>query len=130
MSNPRNDFRAIGRLTGDPALRTTSSGKDVCNMRIAVDGLGGKDAVGFIDVACWNSPGKACHQHLSSGWTVAVAGDLEIAPWERDGTRGVNVSIPFAKVTFLTAPRAPSSNTSDTRDHHTVGAVAGGDIPF
>lgn len=105
MSNPTNTVQLIGRLTADPQLRTTPSQKHVCGMRLAVDGLGGRDTVGYIDISCWNAPGQACARTLTKGWLVAVSGELQITPWERDERKGLNIGIPFANVKFLTAPR-------------------------
>ena len=120
MSNPNNTIQLIGRLTADPELRTTTSGKQVCGMRLAVDGLGGKDTAGYIDLSCWNAPGQACARTLTKGWKVAVSGELQISPWERDGRKGLNISIPFATVEFLTAPRATSQDLAPVAEGEPV----------
>ena len=105
MSNPTNNTTQIGRLTSDPELRELADDKSVCNMRLAVDGLAGRNETGYIDVAVWGKAGGACAKTLTQGWLVAVAGELQVKPWKRDERSGVNVSIPFATVKFLAAPR-------------------------
>lgn len=105
MSNPNNHLQLIGRLTGDPELRRLESGKTVCNMRLAVDGMGGREEAGYIDVAVWGNPGEACARTLAKGWLVAASGALQVRVWKTDERSGIDVSIPFAAVRFLTAPK-------------------------
>ncbi|WP_354697329.1 Single-stranded DNA-binding protein B [Paraconexibacter sp. AEG42_29] len=124
MSSPANHVQLIGRLTADPNLRTSPSDKAICEMRLAVDGLGGKDTVGYINVSCWNAAGEACARQLTKGWAVAVCGELRIVPWRTEQRSGTDVAIPFASVKFLTAPRTRTENpVSDPAPEQTAAEV-------
>ena len=46
-----NRYAATGFLTRDPEQRALPSGSTVCQMRLAVKGMGPNYATGYIDVA-------------------------------------------------------------------------------
>ena len=66
--------QATGRLTRDPELRYLPDGTPVCQIRIAVEGMGrgGRDETGYINATQFGDPGLAAAKVLSTGWLVAV----------------------------------------------------------
>lgn len=78
-----NTVSLIGRLTRDPELNTTNAGHPVCNMRVAVDGVGSDDTL-YIDVTSFGTQAAACAEHLRRGRLVAVAGRLVYREWKAD----------------------------------------------
>lgn len=86
-----NAIVLIGRLTADPELRRTPTGKAVTSMRLAVD-RGTKDPQGeretdFIDVICWDTLAETVANHLYKGRLVAVNGRLQIRSYTaKDGS--------------------------------------------
>ena len=100
-----NAIQLTGRLVRDPELRTTSSGEHVCAMRIAVEGMGRSNAVGYIDVSVWGKPGQACARVLARGWLVGVAGRLEYREWAADDGTKRSAHAVVGAVDFLAAPR-------------------------
>ena len=101
----------VGNLTRDPELRQTPSGKNVCQLGVAV-GRSYKDANGqwveatsFFDVVVWGQQGENCAKYLSKGRPVAVEGRLEQRSWDaQDGTRRSKVEIVANLVVFLGSP--------------------------
>lgn len=75
-----NTVALIGRLTRDPVLRTTGSGRPVCDLRLAVDGRGEEPAC-FVDVVCFDAGAEACERYLAKGRLVAVDGRLVLDEW-------------------------------------------------
>lgn len=104
MSNPSNTVHLIGRLTADPELHHSPTGKPICELRLAVEGLAGETTTGYIAVSCWHAPGEACARILTKGWLIAASGELRVAPWQSTHRRGVDIGIPYATVKFLSAP--------------------------
>jgi single-strand DNA-binding protein len=103
-----NTSCVIGRLTQDPELRSLPSGKTVCRLRLAVNGMGrgGPDEVGYINVSAFGGGGEAAANNLTKGWLVAVDGRLQYSEWEADdGTRRHDYEI-VGNVQFLAAPRS------------------------
>jgi single-strand DNA-binding protein len=99
-----NKIICTGRLTKDPELRTVSDEMKVCQLRLAVDGMGRGRKVGYVNVSVFGSGGEAAAEYLSKGWLVAVDGRLEYGEWESDGAKRHDYSI-VGNVEFLTAPR-------------------------
>lgn len=71
----------IGRLTHDPNLRTTTTGKEVCDFQIAVtkrykpqDGSPDAD---FFRVIAWGKDATYVSNYLTKGRLVAIEGRLQ-----------------------------------------------------
>ena len=100
-----NKYICTGRLTKDPELRSVSEEMKVCQLRVAVDGMGRGREVGFINVSVFGKAGEAAAQYLGKGWLVAVDGRLELGQWETDaGERRHDYTV-VGNVEFLSAPR-------------------------
>jgi single-strand DNA-binding protein len=100
-----NKLICTGRLTKDPELRKISEDTSVCQLRIAVDGMGRGREVGFINVSVFGKAGEAAAEYLGKGWLVAVDGRLEFGQWETDGGEKRHDYTVVGNVEFLTAPR-------------------------
>lgn len=107
----------IGRLTRDPELRTTTSGKSVCDFSIAVtkrmkpqDGSPDAD---FFRCTSWERTAEYVKNYLSKGRLVAVEGRLTSRKYT--GSDGVNrevVEIVADNVQSLDRPRDDSPATA------------------
>ena len=100
-----NKIICTGRLTKDPELRQVSEEMKVCQLRLAVDGMGRGREVGYVNVAVFGKAGEACAEYLAKGWLVAVDGRLEYGEWETDGGEKRHDYSVVGNVEFLTAPR-------------------------
>jgi single-strand DNA-binding protein len=99
-----NKYICTGRLTKDPELRAISEESKVCQLRLAVDGMGRGREVGYVNVSVFGAGGEAAAKHLAKGWLVAVDGRLEYGEWDSDGTKRHDYNV-VGNVEFLTAPR-------------------------
>jgi len=99
-----NEIICTGRLTKDPELRQVSEEMKVCQLRLAVDGMGRGREVGYINVSVFGNAGEACAEYLAKGWLVAVDGRLEYGEWDSEGTKRHDYSV-VGNVEFLTAPK-------------------------
>ena len=100
-----NKIICTGRLTKDPELRQVSEETKVCQLRLAVDGMGRGREVGYINVAVFGAGGEAAAKVLAKGWLVAVDGRLEYGEWETEGGEKRHDYSVVGNVEFLTAPR-------------------------
>lgn len=105
-----NNYKATGRLSRDPELRSLPDGTPVCNLTVAVKGLArGETEVGYIDVTSFGASGEAAARVLSKGWLVAVDGRLEYHDWEtQDGEKRRGWEL-IGNVEFLAAPKGEAS---------------------
>ena len=105
-----------GRLTKDPELRTLPSGTSVCELRLAVDGMGrGREAVGYINVSVFGNGGEAAAKHLGKGWLVAVDGRIEFGEWETQAGEKRHDYGVVGNVEFLTAPKPAEEPANPAR---------------
>ena len=66
-----------GRLTRDPQLRTTHSGKTVATISVASDRRDRNADAIYIDLVLWEAQATAAAQHLVKGQAVSFAGRFE-----------------------------------------------------
>lgn len=102
-----NRIVLIGRLTRDPELRFTQSGKAVCAFTLAVDrpyvGADGNRETDFINIVVWNKLGENCAQYLAKGKLAAVDGRLQIRPYDdKNGQKRYATEVVADNVRFLT----------------------------
>lgn len=105
----------IGRLTKDPEMRYTPSGKAVCNFTIAVDdGFGEDKKTIWVNVATWEKQAESCNKFLKKASLVFVEGRLQHVEgnprvWESNGKHGASYEVVALNVRFLT-PKDTANN--------------------
>ena len=86
-----NKVILMGRLTRDPEVRYTQSGKVVCQFTLAVDRLTtneqGQREADFVPIVVWGKIGELCGNSLTKGQRALVDGRLQIRSYEaKDGS--------------------------------------------
>lgn len=109
-----NRITLVGRLTRDPELRTTSTGKDVVEFSIAVNKrikpADGADA-DFFRVKTWGQTASYVGEYIGRGRLVSVDGRLESRKYtDKEGNSREIVEIVADNVNALDRPR------EDTRE--------------
>lgn len=108
MAKSINQVILMGRLTRDPELRTTTTGKSVVNFSLAVD-KGGQDAgADFFEIVAWEKLAELIQQYLSKGRRCLVQGRLSQRQWEQDGQKRSRIEVTANDVTFLDGPNSGS----------------------
>ena len=113
-----NKIFEIGRLTRDPEIRYTQSGKAVCTFSIAVDdGYGENKKAYFFPVVVWNKSAEACGNSLHKGSKVAVTGKLTMRQYENNEGKKITVfeivADAFGGVEFLDGKKQGSSQPNE-----------------
>jgi single-strand DNA-binding protein len=101
MARSINQVNLMGRLTRDPEVRSTSSGKTIASFSIAVDRPGKDDATDFFDVTVWEKLAEIVAQYTKKGSKVYVSGRLQLDRWETDGDKRSKISVVANDVVFL-----------------------------
>ena len=99
-----NRITLIGRLTRDPELKTTSTGKTLVEFSIAVNKRG-RDGADFFYVKAWEKTGNYVKEYLEKGRLVAVDGRLETNQYEKDGKQVTSYFITADNVNGLDRPK-------------------------
>lgn len=115
MARSINQVMLMGRLTHDPEMRTTPSGKNVCTFSIAVDRMSRDDQADFFSVTAWEKTAELVNQYLSKGSRCLVQGRLRQESWEdkETGKRRSRVEVVANDVTFLDSPGSGGSGRSE-----------------
>jgi single-strand DNA-binding protein len=117
MAKGINQVILMGRLTRDPEMRTTASGKSIASFSIAVDRAGQDDQADFFDVTAWEKLGELVNQYLSKGRRCLVQGRLRQDSWDdkETGKKRSKVEVVATDVTFLDGPSS-SDNSGPARN--------------
>ena len=140
MAKSINQVILMGRLTRDPELRTTTTGKSVVNFSLAVDKCGKDAGADFFEIVAWEKLAELIQQYLSKGRRCLVQGRLSQRQWEQDGQKRSRIEVMANDVTFLDgpnsgsgeAPAAPSApaNPAPQADAVVDDEIDLSDIPF
>jgi single-strand DNA-binding protein len=120
MAKSINQVILMGRLTRDPEVRTTTTGKTITSFSLAVDRGGQDDQADFFDVTAWEKLGELVNQYLSKGRRCLVQGRLRQDSWDdkETGKKRSKVEVVATDVTFLDGPGGDSagapSNSSNS----------------
>jgi single-strand DNA-binding protein len=108
-----NKVIIVGRLTRDPEVRYTQTGKAVASFSVAVDtGFGENKRTDFIPVVVWEKLAEVCGNNLTKGRRVLVEGRLQIRDYEKDGQKRRAADVVAQNVEFLDTKQAASGGSS------------------
>jgi len=117
----------IGNVSNTPELRSTPSGKTVCNFNVAVNRrkkVEGQPDADFFRVSAWDALGENCQKYLAKGKKVAVVGSVGVHTYTNSrGEPAANLEVLANEVEFLT-PRDQVDSQSG------MAVVNTGDMPF
>ncbi|MFI5212650.1 MAG: single-stranded DNA-binding protein [Candidatus Saccharimonadales bacterium] len=116
MAKSINQVILMGRLTRDPEMRTTSTGKTIASFSLAVDRGGQDDAADFFDVTAWEKLGELVSQYLTKGRRCLVQGRLRQDSWDdkETGKKRTKVEVVATDVTFLDGPTGDNAGSSSS----------------
>lgn len=84
-----NKIDIQGRLTADPELRVTSTGKSVASFSLACErdyaAEGAKRETDFIEVVAWGKTAEFIVRNFFKGQLAIVSGRIQVRPWEDKG---------------------------------------------
>lgn len=112
MGASNNEVRLEGRITVEPELRYTTSGKPVANFSLAVrrewDGKGEAD---FLPVVAWNKTAEAIAQYVVKGQQLTVSGRMQSRSYEtQDGAKRIVIEVVAREVKFGRKPHAKAGD--------------------
>lgn len=135
-----NTVVIMGRLVADPEMRTTGSGLNVCNIRVAVDRDVKPDSEGqkadFFDVVCWRSTADFVNKYFMKGKPILVQGRLQQRQYEdKNGQKRSVVEIVAQNVEFCGGDKkatqvAPADLNGNMGFDEIVAPLDDGEIPF
>lgn len=100
-----NQIAIVGRLTREPELFQTNSGKQLTKFALAFNqgkNPDGTEDTGFIEVSTFESLADTCGEWLSKGDKIAITGRIVQKKFVRkDGSKGSNIELIASGVEFI-----------------------------
>lgn len=102
----------MGRLTRDPELRYTGTGKPVCSFTIAINnGYCENRQTDFINCVAWNKTAEFVNQYFVKGSMIIVDGRIATRTWEdNDGKKNYVTEVIAQNVSFGEAKKQEDGN--------------------
>lgn len=101
-----NSISIMGRLSSDPQLRRTASGKAVASFSVACERdfknqqTGGKE-VDFIECVAWGSTAEIVEKYFHKGQMAVATGRLQLRGWtDKNGQKRRQAEILVSNVYF------------------------------
>jgi len=109
-----NTLTILGRLTADPEMKTTNTGKTIANFTIAEGDT--KDASGnkitnFHNCQAWESRANLIKQYFIKGKAILVTGELKTENWEKDGQKRSRQIVNVSSISFVPQDTAQPTQT-------------------
>ena len=136
-----NKVILVGRLTRDPEMRTTNTGKNVAKFAIAVDKRfkpkdSNEPTADFFDVSVWGQTADYVNQYIQKGRMVLVDGRIEMRKYtDKDGQPRTAVEVTADQVTAMDRPRDEAGGSGSEGGSYNrptsapTGSGYGGDAP-
>ena len=115
----------IGRLTAEPTLKATPSGKSVLNFTIAVQrkfkDAGGEPITDYIDCVAWNSTAEFIAKWFSKGVRIAVSGELQTRLYkDNDGKSHKICEVLVEEVEFADGKQQANNTSGNASGNNTT----------
>ena len=126
-----NIWVGIGRLTRDPDVKYTQSGKAVARFNLAIDRRRSADAekqTDFIPCVAWEKTAEVIAQYVSKGQKIAVEGRIQTRNYDKDGRKVYVTEVIVQSMEFCDSKGVGKSGGNDGA--FPGRAVADEDIPF
>ena len=122
-----NHVTLMGRLTADPEIRYTQSGKAVASFTLAVDRRG--EGVDFVPIVAWEKLAEIIGNNLTKGRRALIEGRLQIRTYEQDGQKRKIAEVVASNMYFVDSKT--ESKQESKGDYESMGqAFPEEDIPF
>ena len=101
-----NKIILVGRLTRDPELRTTPTGRNVCQFSVAVSrnftNANGEREADFINCVVWDKQAENLVKYQKKGNQIAVEGRIQTRNYDdKDGKKVYVTEIFVSNISFL-----------------------------
>jgi len=116
-----NKVMLIGRLTRDPEARTTTTGKKVTTISLAMtmskNAETGEQRTEYIDVVAWEGLADIIEKYVTKGTLVYIEGSIQTRSWEgTDAKKNYKTEVLARDMKILT-PKGSSTGEYNSAGH-------------
>jgi hypothetical protein len=105
----------MGRMTRDPELRYTSSGKAYANFTLAVQKT--KDEAEFIDCVAWEKTAENIAEYFRKGNRILIQGRLSVNSYEQNGEKRKFTRVLANSFGFVDSKNSGNSQNSNRNNY-------------
>ena len=109
-----NQVQLLGRLTKDPELKYTTSGKAFLRISIAVPQERDKTQANFINCVAWNKPAEIIAEHFKKGNRINLVGKLTSRQYEDAGVKKWITEVMIDSFDFIEKPVSTGVSISNS----------------
>lgn len=123
-----NHVTLMGRMTADPEIRYTQSGKAVASFTLAVDRRG--EGVDFVPIVAWEKLAEIIGNNMSKGRRALIEGRMQVRAYEHEGQKRKITEVVATNLYFV--DNKPEGKTESKANYESMGAQAfpEEEIPF
>jgi single-strand DNA-binding protein len=126
-----NNVVISGRLTRDPEIKYTQSGKAVASISVAVNRRFKKDETDFFDCVAWEKLAELAAEYLRKGSLIGIIGSLRQDRYEKDGQKRSKIVINIEQLEFLESKKTSAgANSNSTSEFEGTEVPDDDDFPF
>ena len=116
-----NFVSLLGRLTRDPEVTYTQSGKAFTRFSIAVSrGTSNRDEVDFINCVAWEKRAETISQYFKKGSRILVQGRISTGSYEKNGETRYTTDVVVNNFDFIETRANEGSSESNFSRTETV----------
>lgn len=113
-----NKVILVGRLTRDPEIKNTTTGKAVATFTLAVDrrfkNKDGQKEADFVPIVVWGKQAELVGQYLSKGSQIGASGRLQVRSYDaQDGQKRYVTEVVADEITFLSSSNRKESTVGN-----------------
>ena len=105
----------MGRMTRDPELRYTSSGKAYANFTLAVQKT--KDEAEFIDCIVWEKTAETIAEYFRKGNRILIQGRLSVSSYEQNGEKRKSTKVQVFSFEFVDNKNSGNSQNNNRNNY-------------
>lgn len=128
-----NKVELVGRLTKDPEIRTTTTGKFVATFTLAVNRRNKSEnqpSADFIPIVLWGKTAEIAEKYLGKGHLCGIVGRIQIRSYEaNDGTKRYVTEV-VGEEMMLLQPKSNGQSQGQSQGEFGGHSVSDEQIPF
>lgn len=109
-----NQVTLLGRLTRDPELKYTPSGKAFCRFSIAINREFNREETDFINCVAWDKRAETIAEYLRKGRRILVQGRIQTGSYDKDGQKVYTTDIIVDKFEFIDSANSNNNGQSNS----------------
>ena len=110
-----NNVILMGRLTRDPELKYSQSGKAFSKFTVAVNREFNREEADFINCTAWGKTAETIAEYLRKGRRIALQGRISVSSYEQNGETKWSTEVIVDKFEFVDTANSTGGQSSYTQ---------------